>query len=73
MKIENINEIAEGARVTGIGVAGVTYSFFGMPFAEVAALLTSIFMLIQIYIHLPKIWKVTKDFFTKKKSDEDSG
>lgn len=41
---------------SGIGVGGVTYSFFGLPFSEVAAILTSVFMLISIILTFPKIY-----------------
>ena len=72
--LDQSNELAQGARVVGIGVAGTTYSFFGMPFDQVAAILTCIFLFIQIFIHLPKVGKTVKDFIRKLKglTNEDS-
>lgn len=44
-------------RTAGIGTAGVTWSIFGMPFAEVAALGTAIYVVLKIILILPDLKK----------------
>jgi hypothetical protein len=48
-------------RTTGIGTVGVTWSFMGMPFSEIAALATAVYVFIKILLLLPelknKYWK----------------
>ena len=51
-------ETAEAIRVSGIGTAGVTYSFLGMPLGEVAALLTAIYIFIKIVLLSPKLYEM---------------
>lgn len=47
---------------SGIGLGGVTYSFFGLPFSEIAALLTSVFMLISIILTFPKLYDMVQQW-----------
>lgn len=48
-------------RTTGIASAGVTWSFMGMPFSDIAALATAVYVCIKIILILPdvkkKYWK----------------
>lgn len=51
-------ETVETLRVSGIGTAGVTYSFLGMPLGELAALLTAIYIFIKIVLLSPKLYQM---------------
>ena len=62
-------ETSEALRVSGIGTAGVTYSFLGMPLGEVAALLTAIYIFIKIVLLSPKLYEMFKRLRGKAKDD----
>ncbi len=42
-------------RTTGIATAGTTWSFLGMPFSEIAALATVVYLVIKILMALPDL------------------
>lgn len=50
--------VKEALAKSGIAAGGVTYSFFGLPFSEWAAILTCIFMLISIVLTFPKLYQM---------------
>lgn len=57
---------------SGIGLGGVTYSFFGLPFSDLAAILTSIFMLISIILTFPKLYQMYKDWRNSRNENKNS-
>lgn len=56
-------DVIDTVRTTGIGTAGVTYSILGMPFSDIAALATAIYIILKIVLVVPDI--ITK--YRKKK------
>lgn len=62
-------ETAEALRVSGIGTAGVTYSFLGMPLGELAALLTAVYIFIKIILLSPKLYEMFKRLRGRKTDD----
>lgn len=64
MKLLDPN-LTDAARTSSMGVAGVTYTFLGLPLSDIAALLTAVYMAAQIVIlFAPKIkswWKSWRD------------
>ena len=57
MNLETIDTV----RTTGIATTGVAWSFMGMPFSDIAALATAVYVCIKIILILPdvkkKYWK----------------
>lgn len=58
-------ETAEAIRNTTIGVGGVTYTLFGLPFSDWAAIATVVFMTFQAIVLLPKVWGTLLSFVRK--------
>lgn len=57
---------------SGIGLGGVSYSFFGLPFSDLAAILTSVFMLISIVLTFPKLYEMYKKWQELRNESKDS-
>lgn len=51
------SETVEALRVTGVGTAGVTYSFLGLPLNEIVTILTGVYVLCQIILLSPKMFR----------------
>lgn len=61
----NTHELAGDAIRTALPVGGV---ILGFTFSEWAALLTCVYVIIQIFLSLPKIRQVLTNFFARRRA-----
>lgn len=59
-------EVIDTIRTSSIGTTGVTYSLFGLPFHEIAAILTAIYMFFKVVMLLPKMKEFIQNLFKRK-------
>lgn len=62
------NEITTAVAKAGPAIAGASYAVSGLQWAEIAAILTCIYVLIQIVLLLPKLRHQIQDWVIRFKA-----
>jgi len=52
--IEQTGTVAKGGTVVGVGVAGTSYTYLGLPMADLVGLITIVYLLVQIVVSVRK-------------------
>jgi uncharacterized membrane protein len=64
--------VQEVTQKSAIGVAGVTYTLFGLPFDQVAAIATAVYMLFSAILLIPKLIDMVSNIKSERKTKNES-
>lgn len=63
--------VQEVTNRTIIGVTGLSYTFFGLPFADLAAICTAVYMAFSALLLIPKLLEAIRNFRQKRNKDDE--
>jgi len=64
--IEHSPSAAKAGATVGIGAAGTSYTYLGLPMADLVGLGTLIYLLAQVIVIAPKVVAEIRRWFTRK-------
>jgi len=66
--IEHSGTAAKTATTVGVGAAGTSYTYFGLPMADIVGLATLVYLLFQTVVIAPKAWAALRDLLSHRET-----